>query len=305
MLTDYIEVDDEYYDPYHILGVTKDDSLEYVKNEYKKKAKRYHPDKAKPQDIKKYQLRFRIIKKAYEYIKSQKQSGALGYTSVDKVGTVEEKMSTEGFKIRKDTSERTKDIKEYEEFDVNIVNQFLKKKFCLKEFNKLFDYNSHIQKKESKDNNELIKHKTTDGFFGYNSTNIDNCAIVSSYQGLLLTLDNDEIEESFKCRFKGATNPKEIIKVPKRFEVRKELEKPPKESKSSESFTKKTFKQEEKALHDKILQDLLEKEEHDKKFIMKNSKKYSNDVIQKALRGELEMSPTLLNALGEHYKLTY
>jgi hypothetical protein len=299
MLNDYIEVDDEYYDPYHILGVTKDDTVEHVKNEYKKKAKKYHPDKAKPQDIKKYQLRFRIIKKAYEYVKSQKQSGTLGCTNIEKA-CIED---TEGFRIRKDTSERTKNVKEYEEFNVNIVNQFLKKKFSLEEFNKLFDYNIHIQKKESKDNNELIKHKTTDGFFGYNP--ITNCANVSSYQGLLLTLDNDEIEESFKCRFNGATNPNEVIKVPKGFLVSKEVEKPPKELKSSESFTKKTFKQEEKALHDKILRDLLEKEEHDKKFIMKNSKKYSNDVIQKALRGELEMSPTLLSTLSEHYRLTY
>jgi curved DNA-binding protein CbpA len=297
-----IEVDGEYYDPYHILGVTKDDSMDIVKAEYKMKAKKYHPDKARSPNVKKYEKRFRIVKKAYNYIKERKQQSENCRESL-----IENSKQEFQEKIE-DVSERLKDISDYEKFEGNIINQFQRKKFSVKEFNKLFEYNKSLQDKKSQERAELVKHKTSDGFFGYNSSTINNCALVSSFQGLMLTLDNDELgkNQRYDSYFNGAKNPNNVVKIPNSFEM-PSYKKKEKQSEQTQTFIKKSFRQEEKILHDKMLHELVEKEEYDKNIICKKSK-YDNRTIQKALRGELDMSPSLLNALNEHYntkKLTY
>lgn len=293
---DLIEVDGEYYDPYHILGVTKDDSLEIVKVEYKIKAKKYHPDKARAKDVKKYELRFRIVKKAYDYIKERKNK-------VTSSKSISINVNTNNLKQEKeDISEHLKNIEDYDKLDTNICNQFLKKKFTPETFNRLFEYNKHCNK-QKKEKQDIVKHQTTDGFFGYNSSVINNCALVSSYQGLLLTQDNDNDDDNhiqkYNSYFDGARNPSCEIHVPKDFEVQRK--KHTKEQKKQEHFTRGTFEQEEKILHDKMLKQLVEKEEYYKKIISKASQ-YDNETIQRALRGELDMSPSLLNALSDHYK---
>jgi curved DNA-binding protein CbpA len=297
-----VEVDGEYYDPYHILGITKDDSMDIVKAEYKTKAKKYHPDKAKSPNVKKYEKRFRIVKKAYNYIKERK------HQSEKCIESLTENSKAKFEERYEDVSERLKDINDYENFDGNIINQFQKKKFSVKEFNKLFEYNKSLQNKKNKEGSELVKHKTSDGFFGYNSSSIENCALVSSFQGLMMTLDNDELDENKKYEryFNGAKNPDKVVNIPKNFEL-PNYKKQEKQPEQIQTFIKKSFRQEEKILHDKMLHELVEKEDHDKKLICKKSK-YDNRIIQKALRGELDMSPSLLNALSEHYntkKLTY
>lgn len=289
-----IEVDGEYYDPYHILGVTKDDSLEIVKVEYKTKAKKYHPDKARAKDVKKYELRFRIVKKAYDYIKERK-------SKVTSSKSISINVNRNNLKQEKqDISERLKNIEDYDKLDISICNQFLKKKFTPETFNRLFEYNKQYNK-QKQDTYDIVKHQTTDGFFGYNSSVINNCALVSSFQGLLLTLDNDNDDDNhiqkYNSYFDGAKNPSRIVCVPKDFEVKPQK----KQQTKQDHFTRRTFEQEEKILHDKMLKQLVEKEEYDKKIISKASQ-YDNETIQRALRGELDMSPSLLNALSEHYK---
>jgi curved DNA-binding protein CbpA len=291
---DLIEVDGEYYDPYHILGVTKDDSLEIVKVEYKIKAKKYHPDKARAKDVKKYGLRFRIVKKAYDYIKERK-------SKVTSSKSISINVNRNNLKQEKqDISERLKNIEDYDKLDTSICNQFLKKKFTPETFNRLFEYNKQCNK-QKKEKQDIVKHQTTDGFFGYNSSVINNCALVSSFQGLLLTLDNDNDDDNhiqkYNSCFDGAKNPSHIVCVPKDFEVKPLI----KQQTKQDHFTRRTFEQEEKILHDKMLKQLVEKEEYDKKIISKASQ-YDNETIQRALRGELDMSPSLLNALSEHYK---
>jgi hypothetical protein len=123
----------------------------------------------------------------------------------------------------------------------------------------------------------------------------------------MLTLDNDDLDKNQKydSYFNGAKNPNKVVNVPKNFVLPNYKKQTPCEQ--IQTFTKKSFRQEEKILHDKMLHELVEKEEYDKNLICKKSK-YDNMTIQKALRGELDMSPSLLNALNEHYntkKLTY
>ena len=45
---DVIDIDGKSYDPYFILGVTKDDSSEHITKSFRKRVKKYHPDKFFP-----------------------------------------------------------------------------------------------------------------------------------------------------------------------------------------------------------------------------------------------------------------
>jgi len=47
----------------------------------------------------------------------------------------------------------------------------------------------------------------------------------------------------------------------------------------------------------------FEKEENDKKIVMKYIKQYDNETIRQALDGQLEISPTLLEVLNSHYNV--
>ena len=70
---DVITINDKKYDPYFILGVTKDDSLEFIHKEYRKKVKKYHPDKYTDEKQKqKYECYFKILVESFEYIKDKR-----------------------------------------------------------------------------------------------------------------------------------------------------------------------------------------------------------------------------------------
>lgn len=57
-------------DPYYILGVQKEDSIDDIKKSYFELAKKYHPD-LNPDDEKALK-RFQEIQEAYRYIQMQK-----------------------------------------------------------------------------------------------------------------------------------------------------------------------------------------------------------------------------------------
>ena len=42
---DVITINNKQYDPYFILGVTKDDTIDFISKIFRKKVKKYHPDK--------------------------------------------------------------------------------------------------------------------------------------------------------------------------------------------------------------------------------------------------------------------
>ena len=60
--------------PYMVLGVSNDTNDEEIKQEYKRKALKYHPDKIKDESKRKrYETKFKLIKDAYEEIVKQRQ----------------------------------------------------------------------------------------------------------------------------------------------------------------------------------------------------------------------------------------
>ena len=65
---------------------------------------------------------------------------------------------------------RISKIEEYDNTEINYINQFENKKFSNEKFNRLFEYNQNKEKQKQKHERSLI-HKTTDGFNGYNSDN--------------------------------------------------------------------------------------------------------------------------------------
>jgi len=57
-----------------VLGLSNDASDEEIKQEYKRKALKYHPDKIKDESKRKrYETKFKVIKDAYEEIVKQRQ----------------------------------------------------------------------------------------------------------------------------------------------------------------------------------------------------------------------------------------
>ena len=59
----------EYPDYYHILGVDKNASLDDIKKQYRKLARKYHPDVSKEKDKKLAEEKFKQVKEAYEVLK--------------------------------------------------------------------------------------------------------------------------------------------------------------------------------------------------------------------------------------------
>lgn len=61
-------------DPYSVLDVSKSESLDNIKKIYKKKAIKYHPDKAPQEKKEKYEKKFKLYKEAYEQIIKDKEN---------------------------------------------------------------------------------------------------------------------------------------------------------------------------------------------------------------------------------------
>lgn len=344
---DIIVIDNEQYDPYHILGVTKDDEDDIIKLAYKKRAKKYHPDKAITKtDQKKFEKRFRIIVESYEYIKKKrlnykiKHNNSKKYSNSNSNNSNSKKKyaSEEEYDEQEENDNQDEDpnnfgygeynrLSNIDDYDVNqyqYVNQFKDKKFSNKTFNKIFEHNKKKYEKtissEEKMKRALV-HKTTDGFYGYNTADLDNCASVSSYNGLMLTGDRfgengigywNNVYGDYKLSFQGCRNPNDVIELLNENNNEDEDEKYIKNkmdykkyikqyNETNKPIIKTTFNEQQKQLYDNNMQSLLDKEKEDKEFIMKYSKKYNKSIIQQAIKGELETSPNLIYALNEHY----
>jgi len=75
-MNNLICVDDEYFNPYHILQVAEDDTDELIAQSFKKKVKKYHPDKAPFDKKENYTRKFKIIMDSYAFIR--KKRGIVG-----------------------------------------------------------------------------------------------------------------------------------------------------------------------------------------------------------------------------------
>lgn len=324
MDSEYICIDEEYYDPYFILGVTRDDSDSHIAKAYKTRAKKYHPDKAPVDKIKKYEKRFTIILESYEFIKRRRQAIGVRRDPQNESRSVhdfkeESEKITSPYDFGYGTQSRIKDADEYKSFESNTVNQFRGKKFSNKAFNKLFTYNKKTQTQEDHTSKALV-HKTSDGFYGFNTADLANCALVSSFNGLLITGDNfgetgvgyySNEYSDYKHSYNSAKNPENVLELSK-IENEDENEKSEEDVNGLYKKYRKVYKtpidvrggsygQQQEHLMKNVMNDLIEKEKHDKEMIMRYNKIYKKELLKQALEGRLETSPNFIRALKHHY----
>lgn len=335
---DTINVDGKLYDPYFILGVTKEDSNDHITKAFRKKVKKYHPDKyIDKTDKKKYECYFKILVESFEYIK-EKRTGKKSIHVIDKskykheVKKDKEKSQTE-FNKEFDSKMKINDpndhgygenystmksVKDYDNLEINNVNLFGKQKFSNKKFNKMFEWHKQQHDKEKEKTSNQLIHRTTDGFYGYNSASVDNCSLVSSYNGLMIVGDdlgekgigywgdnysdyywahNNVKNPSKKVRiprhFKGEVDEEELINKNKAKDKREDME---------EVFKSKSFHDEKNLLYKKQYDELLEKERSDKELVMKYIHKYKQSITDAALNNELEQSQTYVDVLQKYIR---
>lgn len=301
---EYIKVDGKLYDPYYILGVARDDGNEQILQAFRNRVRKFHPDKCrKPEEKDKYETLFRVIMKSYEYINKKRK--------LKDDNTVEYKYADDTFRPLLDNPgygnyNRLDDIKQYDDFDIEIDNQFKDKKFCNKEFNKKFEYIKN--KRKSEDKGSLVIHKTTDGFYGSNSGDISNCALVSTFNGLMITRDNNGVYmgdgySDYKLAHDAPQNPEGVVLVPNTFLLESEKPIKPKPLKRETiNIPRLNFEEQLQMLHQKNLKRLKNEVEQDKTFVSTLSHVYNKDIVQDAIDGRLDKSNSYIEHLDEHYK---
>lgn len=345
MGVDIITIDGEDYDPYFILGVASDDTDEHINQIFRKKVKKYHPDKVKDKnDKKKYEYYFKIIVECYGYIKnkrsscdlkknrrsrSQKQSQKQTCLSKNELEefnkSFEKKYKSDSDK--KDNKKRLQKIEDYVEQDNieqdnTIAKQFSKTKFSNKDFNAVFEYNKNLQKDDIA--SKTLIYKTNDGFFGYNTSDVGDCAMVSSFNGLLISGDTvgemgrgywgNSYSDYNQCYGNAVKNPKGKLNIEKICkENKKNIIDEPKVKTTFNEYKRdyNTFKytvqnnynKEQEKLFKRTFDHLLEKEKWDEQVVMKFKNQYDSSVIEQALNGELERTPTFMQNLKGHYKM--
>jgi curved DNA-binding protein CbpA len=319
---DVIDINGKLYDPYFILGVTKDDSSDHITRSFRKRVKKYHPDKYKNDvDKKKYECYFKILVASFEYIK-EKRTSKKSIHLIDKSKYKHEvkpkSCNIDSFNkdfdnIKRDPNDygygenytRLENIKEYDNLKVDLVNLFGKKKFSNKQFNKIFEWNKYknLENDQSENTKQLI-HKTTDGFSCYNSGIIDNsCSLVSSYNGLMIA--GDDLGErgigywgnnysDYSIVHKGAKNPVKKPKIPRKFTIDENI------IDTSNLNDTKIYNEDKYGLDKKQYNDLLEKEQLDKEIVLKYIHKYEKQIADKALNDELEKSQSLTDILQKY-----
>jgi curved DNA-binding protein CbpA len=306
------------YDPYFVLGITKDDDDNMIKQALKKKILKYHPDKVKLSEQDTVMHKYNIIMRSYEYIKNKR--GIVKSKSHESQNKSDKKFDNQLFEERFETSNsfgygdhaRLESIDSYDEFKPSFTNQFESSEFNNDTFNKLFEYNQSLH--EIPDSNTIV-HQTTDGFVGYNTANMGNASTVHSYNGLLLSGDDfgqsgvgywDSNYSDYKAVFDNPKNPTGILD-PSEFKRKS----PPKtrtfeDYKSQyESFNSKigVNKQEASAiLLDKVKSDLVKQESISKDYILRYASQFPDDVVQQAMNGDLIKSDSLLDYIDSHQR---
>lgn len=320
-----INVDGSYYDPYYILQVTKDDSDEHIAKAYRKKAKRYHPDKALVETTADYTLKFKIVTEAYNYIRNKRMN--VQKPNQDILSDFDVDKFNKNYDNQKDPSKygygehnRIQKIEEYDDFTVDVVNQFAEKTFNQTDFNKLFEYNISCKEKSVEDVKTIV-HKTTDGFHGYNTADVGSCAMVHSYNGLMVTGDDfgesgvgywGEGYSDYKKTFTGIENPEQVVQVPSDYKkpLLNEGERTFEEYKSAYDLGPdrqrprgSRFRNEQEAMCKTMMETLVDGEKDDEVFVLKYANQYKPELVRAAMNGELPRSVTLLDNLQEHYNV--
>lgn len=164
---DLIKVRSKYYDPYYILGVSKNDNIDQIKRAYQKRIKLFHPDKQKNKDPDILELHSIIIMESYKFLKKRLTENPIMVNRDDaNIETSNETLPVPLTTISKKDklAELKKEI---------APPQKLFEKFSLDEFNKVFDY---------------FKDEETDNVVEPINA-ADNHVVVAVYNGLMLTSD--------------------------------------------------------------------------------------------------------------------
>lgn len=307
-------IDGEYYDPYYILGVSVDDDLKQISLAYKTKAKKYHPDKAKTkQDSIKFQKRFKIILDSYQYIKNKRiEIGKTPILAPQKQEYANPDLFESPTNFGYGEQTRYNSPEDYEKFQEKIVRQFDGKKFSIDDFNRLFEYNA--DRFDFTSSEKSLIHKTTDGFYGYNTADIGDCAIVSSFNGLMITGDNfgesnigywSTNYSDYKRSYEGPRNPNKKVSIPRDFVRKNEFEEISTSTrmKKIEEERKKSIKQLPcQHLYKRNMDELVLEQEKNKDIVLRYANQYNEHIVQAALDGRLEQSPNLIGKLKEHYQ---
>ncbi len=331
-------VDGEYFDPYHILQVTRDDTDEHIAKSFRNRVRKYHPDKAPSERKKDYTKKFKIIMASYDYIRLKRTSAitSLPHESVQQttfdesdLNCFNEKFETSrssdpnsfGYGEHKHISSR----EEYDDFEVQVVNQFDNKKFDINEFNQLFEYTNTTYSDQSDDSSKALVHKTTDGFWGFNTADTGNCSMVSTFNGLMITGDDSGAKGigywgsnygDYQKSFSTAKNPENVLDVPEEFveQRQQQMEKYTRnvskafsdysnEYKKSYTRPATNYSQASQQMYSKAVEELEKEQENDREMVLKYSQQYDNSLVQDAMNGKLQTSPSLLSVLNDHYKV--
>lgn len=310
------------YDPYEILGVATNSSEIDIKMAFNKRVKRYHPDKSPNGKREDYTKKYDIVVKSYEFIKNKRN--IYKSNESDNISNIKksDKFNTKEFNIEFNKNRgipndgehhKIASVDDYKELDIKIKKQF--EKFDNEEFNRMFEY-LNVDKETDNKNKSLI-HKTNDDFYGYNTAGFNNCANVSTYNGLLLHGDNYG-QSGVGYWDSKYSDYKAVYKMPK-YEVDKQINIPDDftrqldTSKRNYDSYKNNYEMfnyshdiskiesEREFLKNKINVMEVEKE-NNKEFIMKFNT-YDDTIIEKGLLGELEKSKSYLDILKKDYKM--
>jgi len=240
------------YDPYFMLDVVKTDTDSKICSSYKKKIKKYHPDKINKsqyteQELFRINTHYHVLNECFKEIMNTRGYGKPNHSFENKNfnkscgssngrATLEENIKNfnDMFDSNRNSTptdfgygqhEHIQSVEEYDNFKPQLVNLFTNKKFNKKQFNKMFEYNKSIQEEDDCTQKSLCLYKTIDGFTGI-AQNIENAAPVNSYNGLIII--GDEYGQSglgyygnnfsdYKHSFSAPRNPKQYINVPQNF----------------------------------------------------------------------------------------
>lgn len=323
---DKVLIGNKYYDPYFILSVTPDDSLTHITKAFRAKAKVLHPDKFKMRkdvDIEKINKHFRILLECYQYIVEKrreifiKREEQIEYQN-EEVHEQRQKKKCNLNDFGYGETERLKSIEDYDNTIITIQNILKHKKFNLKTFNKLFEFNEQLQKKKEdiQENEKALIQKTQDGFYGYNSGNSDENSLVSSFNGILII--GDELGESgkgyygknysdLKKSFSSAKNLDKLPIIPKNFQTQQERHTAKNitideylKNRTVENQDKSTYNDQLKTLFNKKKESLKEKIENDKKFIEKYGHIYDSRLLEDAKLGRLKTSSDYVHSIDDN-----
>lgn len=349
-------------DPYFFLGVTPTDDINFVTKMFRKKAKKLHPDKnyfSTEDEKNNSREQFQLLIQCYEYILSNhnrtdsfdlkqsfnKQSNQYSqYSSsptntqvkkqkvlFDELSESISKVSLNSFGYGSVSKLESKD--DYDTLKPKIHKVFNDKSFDVTTFNNVFEYQKKKSKKNKQSNHSGLIHRTSDGFFGYNSGNLSDYSIVHSYNGLLLV--GDDLGESgkgyfsdnysdYKQSFESSKNP---LNLPTKSELTQALKQNSNKDMYSKSNKKSylnykdcyseltnqlsnqnkmSFVDSNTYFEQKKRFDLLQSIENDKKFVNKYVHLYPKQTIESANKNLLKTSTgSFDDTFNPHLSLEY